>query len=179
MIVMLTGLSGAGKSTLSEHTRILLKQSGLDIEIIDGDEYRKEICKDLGFSKEDRMENIRRLAFIAGKFSTRGIVAIISAINPYKESRDQVINSYPHVSVVHVDCPVDILINRDTKGLYRRSMLNDNDPDKISNLTGINDDYDKPVNPDLYINTNLTSLTECTSELGRFIMDRLQLQDKA
>jgi adenylylsulfate kinase len=174
MIIILTGLSGAGKTTLSAQTKNFLSGHGLDIEVIDGDEYRKAIGKDLGFSKEDRMENIRRLAFIAGKFSARGIVTIISAINPYKESRDELISSYPDVLTVHVDCPLAVLITRDTKGLYKRSQLNDDHPDKISNLTGINDQYDKPVNPDLYINTNATCLADCTLALGNFILGKLK-----
>lgn len=171
MIILLTGLSGAGKSTLSENVKLQLAHTGVDTEIIDGDEYRKHICKDLGFSKADRMENIRRLGFIASKFSARGIVSIISAIGPYDEARRELADTYPNLKIVHIDCPLPQLIERDTKGLYKLALLPDNHPDKIHNLTGINDHYDVPVNPDLYINTAKQSLSECIHALSLFILN--------
>ena len=173
MIIMLTGLSGAGKSTLSKNLQFLLREKGIDTEVIDGDEYRKHVCADLGFSKEDRKENIRRLGYVAAGFSAKGIVAIISAINPYQESRDDILNSYPNSQLVFVDCPVTTLIARDTKGLYKRSVLKDGHPDKVSNLSGINDNYDIPAKPDLYINTCKNNLKECTNRLAKFIIGRL------
>jgi adenylylsulfate kinase len=171
MIILLTGLSGAGKSTLSAKVKIQLATIGVDTEIIDGDEYRSMICKDLTFSKTDRIENVRRLGFIASKFSTRGIVTIISAISPYDEIRQELATTYENVKIVHVDCPVQKLIERDTKGLYKKALLPAGHPDKIYNLTGINDDYEKPVNPDLYINTYENNLETCVHILSSFIFN--------
>src|ERR1700712_1053356 len=147
MIVQLCGLSGAGKSTLSELVKTKLEACGIATEIIDGDDYRTMLCRDLGFSKSDRCENIRRLGFVASKLSKHGIVAIISAINPYNEIRAELASSYKDVQTVFVDCPVASLIKRDTKGLYAKAMLPENHPDKISNLTGVNDPFDIPTNP--------------------------------
>ena len=171
MIILLSGLSGAGKSTLSGHVKIQLAKSGLDTEIIDGDEYRNVICKDLSFSKADRMENLRRLGFIANKFSNRGIVAIISAISPYDEVRQELMNRYDNVKVVHIDCPIQKLIERDTKGLYKRALLPSGHPDKIHNLTGVNDVYEIPCNPDLYINTANNGLQKSVYLLSSFIIE--------
>ena len=112
MIIQLCGLSGAGKSTLSGITKLKLQNYGIPAEIIDGDDYRKMLCKDLGFSKTDRCENIRRLGFVASKLSDHGIVAIISAINPYNEIRAELARSYKDVQTVFVDCPVSTLIKR-------------------------------------------------------------------
>jgi adenylylsulfate kinase len=171
MIILLTGLSGAGKSTLSHYAKLQLLTLGIDVEIIDGDEYREKICKNLTFSKADRIENIRRLGFIANKFSARGITTIISAISPYNEARQELIDNYDNVKVVHIDCPVNQLINRDTKGLYKRALLPTGHPDKINNLTGVNDNYDVPAKPDLYINTNEKSLQKCVDDFTFFIMN--------
>jgi len=162
-------MSGAGKSTLSGNVKIRLAEIGIDCEIIDGDDYRKYICKDLGFSKADRMENVRRLGFIASKFSSRDIVTIISAICPYDEIRQELVNTYYNVKIVHIDCPTNKLIERDTKGLYKKALLPEGHPDKINNLTGINDTYEVPVNPDLYVNTSENDLNTCVNMLSSFI----------
>jgi adenylylsulfate kinase len=170
MIIQLCGLSGSGKSTLAGKVRDRLLKSGNSVEVIDGDEYRKTLCKDLGFSKEDRFENISRLAYVASRLSAHGVIVIISAINPFEHMRRQVAATYPNVKTVFIDCPVDKLIKRDTKGLYRRALLPDEHPDKITNLTGINDQFDIPLNPDLYINTAEKSLNECVTDLYQFTL---------
>ena len=173
MIIQLCGLSGAGKSTLSAIVHKRLQEYGIPSEIIDGDDYRSVLCRDLGFSKADRMENIRRLGFVASKLSAHGVVAIISAINPYNEIRAELASSYKDVQTVFVDCAVPSLIKRDTKGLYARALLPADHPEKISNLTGINDPFDVPVHPDLYINTGKKRKETCASELFSFIMQHL------
>src|SRR5947209_18592963 len=106
MILLLCGLSGAGKTTLAKNTKKRLEQSGIHAEIIDGDEYRKTLCKDLGFSRTDRTENIRRLGLVAHKLSTPGIVSIMSAINPSEDVRNELRTLYKNVKWVHIDCPV-------------------------------------------------------------------------
>ncbi len=171
MILLLCGLSGAGKTTLSNSIKAKMADSDIFIEIIDADEYRQRLFKDLGYTKDDRNENIRRLGFIANKFSSHNIITIISAINPYESLRSELINSYKNVKVVHVDCPVKVLVKRDTKGLYKRALLPEGDPQKLTNLTGVNDPFEAPENPDLYLNTYKLNLDECTNELHTFIME--------
>lgn len=173
MILQLCGMSGAGKSTLSGLVKSRLLENGVAAEIIDGDDYRNGLCRDLGFSKEDRCENIRRLGFVASKFSAHGIVAIISAINPYNEVRAELASSYKNVQTVFVDCAIPVLIKRDTKGLYKKALLPDMHPEKIRNLTGINDPFDIPSNPDLYINTGRKAKNDCAEKLFSFIMEHL------
>jgi adenylylsulfate kinase len=170
MIALLCGLSGAGKTTLAKNVYSRLLEQGVGAEIIDGDEYRTKLFKDLKYSKEDRYENIRRLGFIANKFSAHGIITLVSAINPYDEIRHELAVTYPDVKVIHIDCPVEKLMKRDTKGLYKRSMLPEGHPDRISNLTGVNDQFDVPENPDLYINTDSYSVEESTKVLLDFIL---------
>jgi adenylylsulfate kinase len=176
MIIQLCGLSGAGKTTIANSVKRKAMAYGTPIEIIDGDNYREFLCKDLGFSKADRCENIRRLGFVASRLSGHGIVCIISAINPYSAMRDEVANAYEHVKTVFVDCPVDELVQRDTKGLYKRALLPDNHPDKLRNLTGVNDPFERPVSPDLHLKTNEKTIAACTNELFNFIQQSLQKQ---
>ncbi|MFT3934784.1 MAG: adenylyl-sulfate kinase [Chitinophagaceae bacterium] len=173
MIIQLCGMSGAGKSTISGLVEKKLSEFGVAAEIIDGDDYRRMLCRDLGFSKADRCENIRRLGFVASKFSAQGIVAIICAINPYNEIRAELASSYNNVQTVFIDCTVNTLIKRDTKGLYAKALLPEGHPDKINNLTGINDPFDIPTNPDLHINTARKKKEACAEELFSFIMQHL------
>ena len=176
MIVQLCGLSGAGKTTLTNHVKERLKARGVKVEIIDGDEYRKTLCRDLGFSREDRLENIRRLAFVASRFSAHGIVAIISAINPYQELRNELKEKYKGVQTVFIDCPLEVLMQRDTKGLYKRALLPPDHPEKLNNLTGVNDPFDVPRAADLTINTCEHTLEESIHMLALFILQRLPAQ---
>lgn len=171
MIILLCGLSGAGKSTLARNIKRRLDADGTRAEIIDGDEYRNNLFKELSYTQQDRFENIRRLGFIAGKFSNHGIVTIISAINPYAQVRSELLACYPDVHTVYVDCPVNVLISRDTKGLYTKALLPDEHPNKIRNLTGINDRFDIPVDPDLYINTHVNNVDDCSNMLYNFIIN--------
>jgi adenylylsulfate kinase len=131
------------------------------------------LFKDLSFTREDRFENIRRLGFIANKFSDHGIITLVSAINPYEEIRRELTETYKDVKVVHVDCPLEELVKRDTKGLYKRAMLPEDHPNKLKNLTGYNDPFETPENPDLYINTKKASIAGSTDLLCAFIIDNL------
>lgn len=177
MIIQLCGLSGAGKTTIATSVKRKAMTYGTPIEIIDGDNYREFLCKDLGFSKADRCENIRRLGFVASRLSGHGIICIISAINPYSAMREELTNAYEHVKTVFVDCPVAELVQRDTKGLYKRALLPDHHPDKLRNLTGVNDPFEVPLSPDLHLKTNEQSITACTNELFRFIQASIQTQN--
>jgi adenylylsulfate kinase len=170
VIIQFCGLPGSGKTTLAEGVKALLRQKNINVEIIDGDEYRKVLCADLGFSKADRNQNIRRLAFVASKLSNYDIVSIICAINPYEAIRQEIITTYSNVKTVFIDCAVEILIQRDPKGLYKKALLPVGHPDKINNLTGVNDPFEIPKNADLIIKTDTESVQRSTEKLADFIL---------
>ncbi|HEY2722508.1 MAG TPA: adenylyl-sulfate kinase, partial [Chitinophagaceae bacterium] len=160
MIIQFCGLSGSGKTTLARKAREYFAGKKISIEILDGDDYRKFLSSDLGFTREDRNTNIRRLAFIASKFSQYNIIPIICAINPYEEIRSEVKRSYPGVKTVYIKCGLEELIRRDTKGLYARALLQDGHTEKMHNLSGINDPFEIPQNADLVIETDKQSVFE-------------------
>jgi adenylylsulfate kinase len=174
LFIQLTGLSGSGKSTIANGVKELLETNGLRVEVIDGDIYRKKLCPDLGFSKEDRHENIRRLGFVSNKFALNGIISILAAINPYNEIRKELSDFGPHVKTVWIDCDLDLLIKRDTKQLYKKALLPDGHPDKINNLSGVNDPYEPPANPHLIINTGMETVETSIEKLFDYIMRNIK-----
>ena len=169
LFVQFTGLSGAGKSTLAALVALRLKKQGYQIEIIDGDEYRQELCGDLGFSKKDRNTNIKRLGFVSKILARNGVISIIAAINPYDNIRLELKNMGPNVKTVYIKCDLETLKQRDTKGLYRRALLPSDHPQHITQFTGISDPFEKPSEPDLIIDTNIESIETATRKLEVFI----------
>ena len=169
----MTGMSGAGKSTLSKMVSKNLIKKGYLVEIIDGDEYRENLCKDLGFSKEDRNTNIRRLSFVSKVLSRNNIISIIAAINPYDEIRKE--NKYKdsNLKTVYIKCDLDTLIKRDVKGLYAKALLPDGHKDKIYNFTGISDPFEEPDQPDLIINTSEQTMHQSAKILENFIITQV------
>jgi adenylylsulfate kinase len=170
IIVQLTGLPASGKTTLSNIVKRKLEREGTDVAILDGDIVRKTIHKELGFSEEDRKENIRRLGLMAHALQQGNEIVIIAAISPYEEIRNELKNKYG-AKTVWLKCSLEELMNRDPKGLYRRALLPADDPEKISNLSGINQDYEQPVNPDLVIDTEFNSIESSSTLLFDFIKD--------
>jgi adenylylsulfate kinase len=168
LLIQMTGLSGAGKTTIAQKVKQLLEVHSVTVGVIDGDVYRKTICKDLGFSKEDRCENIRRLGNVADSFVKNGTIAIIAAINPYEQVRNELEEKYG-AKTVWIKCDISILSERDPKGLYKRAMLPDDHPDKLFNLTGINDTYEIPAKPGLIIDTGHQTEQESAQKLYEFI----------
>lgn len=173
LLIQLFGLSGVGKTTLAQAVKVELLNKNYKVEIIDGDEYRKIICKDLSFTQNDRIENIRRLGFIGNILAKNGVIAILSAISPYELAREELKSKYQNVYTIWLDCPIGELMRRDTKGLYQRALLPDNDPAKINNLTGINDVFEKPENPDMVINTYETDINEAKNKILSFIFEKI------
>ncbi|GAB2826526.1 adenylyl-sulfate kinase [Ferruginibacter profundus] len=173
MIIQFCGLSGSGKSTLARAAEAELLKQGIETEIIDGDEYRATLCKGLGFSRQDRFENMRRMAFVAHQLSKHGVVVIICAINPYEEIRNEVKTTYPDVLTAFIDCSVETLKIRDTKGLYQKAFLPLHHPDRINNLTGINDPFEDPLAPDIYINTDNETIIHCVNKMVAFVKTNL------
>ena len=169
MIIQFCGLSGSGKTTLALKTKEYFNNTKVDIEIIDGDEYRKNLCSDLSFTKEDRNTNIRRLAFVANKLSEYNVIPIICAINPYDKIRKEVTLAYPNVKTVYIKCSLEELIRRDTKGMYAKALLPEGHANRINNLSGVNDPFEIPNNPDLIIETDHETILESSRRLIKYI----------
>ncbi len=174
LFLQMTGLSGAGKTTLAQAVALRLRDKDFMVEIIDGDEYRTNLCKGLGFSKEDRNTNIRRLSFVGRVLSRNGVIAIMSAINPYDNVRKELALVPEPTRLVYIKCPLSVLKERDTKGLYRRASLPTDDPEYIPNFTGISDPFEEPSSPDLVIDTSILNLEQATDLLENFILDNVK-----
>jgi adenylyl-sulfate kinase len=145
----LTGMPGAGKTTISSLLETWLRQQGARVELLDGDEVRKRLSKGLGFSREDRDENIRRIGFVAELLSRNGVIAIVAAISPYRAVKQELRSRIRAFIEIHVDCPMDVLITRDTKGLYKKALRGE-----IAHFTGISDPYEPPLDPELVIDSS-------------------------
>jgi adenylyl-sulfate kinase len=147
-----TGLSGAGKSTLANLLSEELRQRGHRVEVLDGDEIRTNLSKGLGFSKEDRDTNIRRIGYVCKLLARNGVIAISAAISPYRQMRDEVRAQHDNFFEVYVRCPLDTLVERDVKGLYRKALQGE-----IGNFTGVSDPYEEPLNSELIIESHRES----------------------
>lgn len=172
LLIQLTGLSGAGKTSIAFRVQQMLLQRDIAAEIVDGDAYRQTVCKDLGFTPADRRENIRRLGAIAHEKVQQNSIVIIAAINPYEDVREELRRQYD-ARTVWIHCALDILVERDTKGLYKKALLPAGHPDRISNLSGVNDSYDIPIKADLVIYTHTEDLETSSVRLFAFILDNL------
>lgn len=163
-----TGLSGAGKSTLAQYLTPVLRERGCKVEVLDGDEVRENLSKGLGFSKEDRDTNIRRIGYVANLLSRNGVVAITAAISPYRAVRDEVRGSAkaPFVEVF-VEAELDVLEERDTKGLYKKARAG-----IIKNFTGISDPYEAPEDPEVRVNSGLESIEESAERILDYLASR-------
>ncbi|WP_267383419.1 adenylyl-sulfate kinase [Cyanobacterium sp. uoEpiScrs1] len=158
--IWLTGLSGAGKSSI---TRILgkkLSDGGYSTEVLDGDVVRTNLTKGLGFSKEDRDTNIRRIGFVADLLTRHGVIVIVSAISPYRDIRNEVRAKIGNFVEVFVNAPLDVCENRDVKGLYKRARSGE-----IRFFTGIDDPYENPLNPEIECRTDLETLEESVDKV--------------
>ena len=158
--IWFTGLSGAGKSTLAEVIERRLKDQGRNVEILDGDIVRTHLSKGLGFSREDRDTNIKRIAFVCSLLTRNGVVCISAAIAPYREAREWARREIGDFVEVYLKCPIEVCRQRDVKGLYKLV-----DEGKIKNFTGVDDPYEEPENPELVIETDKESVGESVSRI--------------
>jgi len=182
-VVWFTGLSGAGKSTIASALAAELARRGRHAELLDGDEVRTHLSKGLGFSKEDRDTNIRRIGYVARLVARSGGVAITAAISPYREVRDEVRAQTPGFVEVYVRCPIAVLAERDTKGLYRKALAGE-----IANFTGVNDPYEEPLHPEVICDTaretpaeSLAKIVDTLERLGHLpgrVVERLPQDDE-
>ena len=145
----LTGMSGAGKSTISERLIGRLREAGARVELLDGDIVRTNLSQGLGFSREDRDTNIRRIGFVADLLSRNGVIVVVAAISPYRETREEVKAKIGNFLEVFVDCPVEVLATRDVKGLYKRALAGE-----VGSFTGISDPYEPPLCPDVTVRSD-------------------------
>ncbi|MGH9489429.1 MAG: adenylyl-sulfate kinase [Terriglobales bacterium] len=138
-----TGLSGAGKTTIANRLAERLVAHGREVEVLDGDVVRTHLSKGLGFSREDRDTNIRRIGFVCQMLNRHGVVAIAAAISPFRVVRDEVRAQIPHFVEVHARCALDTLVQRDVKGLYAKALRGE-----IAQFTGVSDPYEEPLAPE-------------------------------
>lgn len=160
-----TGLSGAGKTTLAQALEPVLRERGLKVERLDGDIVRQSLTKDLGFSKEDRDLNIDRVTFVAKLLTRNGVAVLCSFISPYRARRQKSREEIGEFVECFVDCPLEVLIERDVKGLYKKALAGE-----IENFTGISDPYEPPERPEIIVN----SATQTVQESLEVILSRLE-----
>ena len=158
--VWFTGLSGAGKTTISRAVEKELQSYGYKVEILDGDIVRQNLTKGLGFSKEDRDENIRRVGFVAELLTRNQVIVLVSAISPYQEIRQDVRQKIGNFVEVYVNAPLKVCEQRDVKGLYKKARAGE-----IKNFTGIDDPYEPPINPEVECRTDLETVEESVSKV--------------
>jgi adenylyl-sulfate kinase len=157
-----TGLSGSGKSTLAHAVADELLERGMKVEILDGDVVRTNLSKGLGFSKEDRDINIRRIGFVCHLLTRNDAVAIGAAISPYREIRDENRKLIGRFVEVYCKCPLEALAERDVKGLYKKAMAGE-----IKNFTGVDDPYEEPLNPEVVVETDRETVGESVAKIIR------------
>lgn len=159
-----TGLSGAGKSTLSTLVAAKLRRRGVKVEILDGDEVRTNLSKGLGFSKEDRDTNIKRIGYVCKLLTRNGVVAISAAISPYKEIRDYNRQQIGNFIEVYVTCSIEELTRRDVKGLYKKALAGE-----LPNFTGVSDPYEAPTAPEVSINSERQTVQESLQAILEYL----------
>jgi adenylyl-sulfate kinase len=153
-------MSGAGKTTAARRLEQRLREAGAEVEVLDGDVVRTRLSKGLGFSKEDRDENIRRIGFVCELLSRHGAIAIAAAISPYRAVRNEVRAGIPNFVEVYVECPMSVLIERDVKGLYRKALAGE-----IQRFTGISDPYEAPLAPEVTVHSARETVEESVQRI--------------
>lgn len=158
--VWMTGFSGAGKSTITDALTQRLISEGYDIEVLDGDIMRENLTKGLGFSKEDRDTNIRRIGFVAELLTRHGVIVIVPVISPYRAIREEMREKIGNFVEVFVNAPLAVCEDRDVKGLYKKARAG-----QINGFTGIDDPYEPPTNPEIECRTDLEELSESVDKV--------------
>ena len=158
--IWLTGLPSAGKSTIAVRLVEVLTAWNMPVELLDGDEIRERLSKGLGFSRHDRDENIRRISFVSRLLTKQGVVSIVAAISPYRDTRDEARAEIGRFIEVHVNCELNECVRRDVKGLYKKALAG-----QITQFTGISDPYEEPLRPELVLNTHAETLDQSVGKV--------------
>lgn len=170
VLIWFTGLSGSGKSTVATMLEKKLYDMGKLTYLLDGDNVRHGLNSDLGFSKEDRVENIRRIAEISKLFVDSWVITIATFISPFINDREAVRELLKEDFIeVYIDCPIEVCENRDPKGIYKKAREGE-----IKDFTGIDSPYEAPVNPEITVQTHLNSLEECVSKIIDYLKTSLK-----
>ena len=164
--VWFTGFSGAGKSTIANALTKELKDKGYTLEVLDGDEIRENLTKGLGFSKEDRDTNIRRIGFVAKLLARNGVIVLVPVISPYRAIREEMREQIGSFVEVFVNAPIEVCEKRDVKGLYKKVRAGE-----IGQFTGISDPYEPPTNPEIECRTDLEELDESVAKITNKLTD--------
>lgn len=172
--IWFTGLSGSGKTTLSQVIQRRLCAMGYPVETLDGDLIRQHLTKELGFSKADRDENIRRIGFLAHLLSRNRVLVLVAAISPYREVRDQVRSVVGDFVEVFVDAPVEVCETRDVKGLYAKARRGE-----IRGFTGIDDPYEEPLQPEVICRTSEESVEVSAEKVLAYLRKSGYIRDDA
>jgi len=167
--IWFTGLSGAGKTTICQAMEQKLINLGYKVEVLDGDIVRQNLCKGLGFSREDRNENIRRIGFVAQLLTRHKVIVLVSAISPYREIRQEVGQKIGNFMEVYVNAPLEVCEQRDVKGLYKRARNGE-----IPKFTGIDDPYEPPLNPTVECRTDQESVAESVDKVWQKLEEFFQ-----
>jgi adenylylsulfate kinase len=169
MVIWFTGLSGSGKSTLANALNEVLHLDGLSTYVLDGDNIRHGLCKDLGFSDEDREENIRRIGEVANLFLNAGIITITAFVSPFNNDRNKVRKIIGSKDFIEVYCSanIDVCEKRDTKGLYKKARLGE-----IKEFTGISSPYEAPANPELVVDTGSLNLNDSVEKVINYLREQ-------
>lgn len=172
-VLWFTGLSGSGKSTLAHAVEEKLHSMGVSTFVLDGDNVRHGLCSDLGFSDQDRVENIRRVAEVAKLFSEAGVVTLTAFISPFREDRNAARKLMPHGDFLEIycQCPLEICEQRDVKGLYKKARAGE-----IPFFTGIDSPYEAPEKPELAVETGAMPLAECVEKVIMLMKERGLIQ---
>ena len=161
-----TGLPCSGKTAVADKVAEALRERGLRVERLDGDIVRQSLTRDLGFSKEDRNENIRRVTFVAKLLTRNGVAVLTSFISPYREIRDEARQEIGNFVEVYVKCPVEVCMERDVKGMYEKAIKGE-----IKEFTGISDPYEEPLDPEILLESDKEILEESTHKVIRRLND--------
>ncbi len=162
--IWLTGLSASGKTTIAKLVKNALLSRGLKVEVLDGDVIRRNLSEGLGFSRADREINLRRIAFVAELLVRHGIVVVVAAITPYQSIREEVRSTIGEFFEVYLNCPLEICIQRDPKGLYKKALSGE-----IRDFSGLGDVYETPRHADIELKTHLESAENCMHKIIKTI----------
>ena len=159
-VIWLTGLPSSGKTTIADALALHLRGGGLAVEVLDGDEVRKSLSADLGFSAADRQQHNRRVIYVSKLLIRNGLIVIVPLISPYRETREFARSELEPFLEVYVKCSIDECIRRDVKGLYAKALSGE-----VTNFTGVSDPYEEPERPEVTVETEIDSLDECVDRV--------------